>query len=132
MTNIAATPMPTTTTDEIDTDALFEIDDVDTPLYSSSCNSVPSLMADTNLSDDDDDLFEVEDDENTYCNQQQQQQQLHTSWNPTLLSPLLQPKSIQQSKRSSLSFDSVLINSPPTKKNSSVTEQNYKIWLSTN
>lgn len=140
MTNIASTPAITnSTTITDDADALFEIDDVDTPLYSSSCHSVPSLIDDTNPSEDDDDLFDVEDDEPSSSQQQQQQ---YTTWNPTLLSPLLQPKSVHQSKRTSLSFDSVLINSLPTRKMSSsttkttpstsVAEQNYKIWLSSN
>lgn len=120
---------------------LFEIDDVDTPIYSSSCQSVPPLMID-NISSDDEDMFESDD--RSYSNLTSNCTH-QSSWNPTLVSPLLQPKTVTSSlsqsrkfpnaKRSSstsLSFNSVLLDTPPSQRNTSVTELNYKIWLSSN
>lgn len=109
-----------------DSDDLFAIDDVDTEIYSTSLQSIPSLVIDNSSLSDDDDL-DFDFDSNTESNS--------TSFpeNDLFITDLETLPTKLNKKRPSLQFNSVLINnSIPQSINASVAEQNYKIWLSHN
>lgn len=124
--------------DEDEEDDLFEIDDINTCTYSSSpaprgplaSKSIPLLIND--LSSDEED-YDVCDAYDSYQQTQGHENQPSQHWKFNPLSPVLSARCFNHSNnKRTFSFDSVLAKGTNNLSRTSVTEDNYNLWISSN